>query len=383
MIRKKAPMVRRLTSSKKLFTRFAAVAAIGAVMATTACAQSSTTSPSGGEATGSGTPASITVAVPFGAGAPGGIPLWVGEKLGYFKEENLNVKFVNFPGKPAEAVGLVVAGQADLTITAPDTIIVPTAKGENQGLKWIFTPYQRPSFAIAVPEDSDIKSAKDLEGNDVGMASQGPPFETFMGANIKADGGNPAGAKVTVLAGPPAFEALRRGDIGAYVANRAELALTAELTETKIRTLEMPEAVEKGLAGGFLMRANVTEEQRDAYARFLRAFLKAGMFAQENPEAAIKANWELYPASKPSDQSDEAAMSTAKIVLETTVDEYRPTEDGKWGYIAPERWTAYIEGLGLGGKIADPSVLYDNTLLEKVSDFDEDAVREAARNYGR
>lgn len=89
----------------------------------------------------------------------------------------------------------------------------------------------------------------------------------------------------------------------------------------------------------------------------------------------------MYPASKPSDQSDEAAMTTAKIILDTTVDEYRPTEDGKWGYIAPERWTAYIEGLGLGGKIPDESVLYDNSLLEKVSDFDQDAVRETARKH--
>ena len=379
MTRNKAPMARRLASSNKILVRLGAVAAVGAVLLTTACAQTGT-SPATAVA-GNAKPASLTIAVPFGAGAPGGIPLWTGSKLGFFKEENLDVKFVNFPGKPAEAVGLVVAGQADLTITAPDTIIVPTAKGENQGLKWIFTPYQRPSFAIAVPEDSDIKSAKDLEGKNVGMPSQGPPFETFMGANIKADGGNAAGTKVTVLPGAPAFEALRRGDIGAYIANRAELALTAQLTGTKIRMLEMPQAVQNGLAGGFMMRADSTEEQRDAYTRFLRAFLKAGLFAQENPEAAVKLNWELYPASKPSDQSDEAAMSTAKIVLDTTVDEYRPTADGKWGYIAPERWTAYIEGLGLGGKIADPGVLYDNSLLAKVSEFDQDAVREAARKY--
>lgn len=379
MTRKKAPMARRLASSNKLLTRLGAVAAVGAVLLTTACAQTGSTPATA--ATGGAKPALLTIAVPFGAGAPGGIPLWVGDKLGYFKDENLSVKFVNFPGKPAEAVGLVVAGQADLTITAPDTIIVPTAKGENQGLKWIFTPYQRPSFAIAVPEDSNIKSAKDLEGKNVGMPSQGPPFETFMGANIKADGGSATGTKVTVLPGAPAFEALRRGDIGAYIANRAELALTAQLTGTKIRMLEMPKSVENGLAGGFMMRANSTEEQRDAYTRFLRAFLKAGMFAQENPEAAVKLNWQLYPASKPSDQSDEAAMTTAKIVLDTTVDEYRPTADGKWGYIAPERWTAYIAGLGLGDKIADPGVLYDNSLLAKVSEFDQAAVREAARKY--
>lgn len=380
MTRKQAPMAGRLASSKKLLVRFGAVAAMGALLLTTACAAQTSTKPAT-TATGDARPASLTIAVPFAAGAPGGMPLWLGEKLGYFKEENLTVKFVNFPGKPAEAVGLVVAGQADLTITAPDTIIVPTAKGDNQGLKWIFTPYQRPSFAIAVPEDSAIKSAKDLAGKNVGMPSQGPPFETFMGANIKADGGDPAGTKVTVLPVSPAMEALRKGDVGAYIANRAELKLAAELTGTKVRVLEMPETVEKGLAAGVMMRADSTEEQRDAYTRFLRAFLKSGIFAQENPEAAVKMNWELYPASKPSDQSDEAAMTTAKIILDTTVDEYRPTADGKWGYIAPERWTAYIEGLGLGGKIADEGVLYDNSLLEKVGDFDQDAVRETARKY--
>jgi ABC-type nitrate/sulfonate/bicarbonate transport system substrate-binding protein len=372
-------MTGRLASSKKLLTRLGAVAAAGAILMTSACAQPAATPASNSE--GGSKPATLTIAVPFGAGAPGGIPLWIGDKLGYFQDENLTVKFVNFPGKPAEAVGLVVAKQADLTITAPDTIIVPTAKGENQGLTWIFTPYQRPSFAIGVPEDSSIKSAKDLEGKNVGMASQGPPFETFMDANIKADGGSADSTKVTVLPGAPAFEALRKGDIGAYVANRAELALTAQLTDTKMRVLDMPASVENGLAGGFMMRADSTADQKDAYARFLRAFLKAGMFSQENPDAAVKLNWAMYPASKPSTQSDEEAMTTAKVVLKTTVDEYRSTADGQWGYIAPDRWTAYIEGMGLGAKIPDPSVLYDNSLLKQISNFDQAAVREAARKY--
>lgn len=258
MIRNKAPKAGLRTSSRKLLTRLGAVAAAGALLLTTACAAQTGTAPAT-TATGDAKPASLTIAVPFAAGAPGGMPLWLGDKLGYFKEENLTVKFVNFPGKPAEAVGLVVAGQADLTITAPDTIIVPTAKGDNQGLKWIFTPYQRPSFAIAVPEDSDITSAKDLAGKNIGMPSQGPPFETFMAANIKADGGEATGTKVTVLPVSPAMESLRKGDVGAYIANRAELKLAAELTGTKVRVLEMPDSVEQGLAAGVMMRADSTD----------------------------------------------------------------------------------------------------------------------------
>lgn len=375
------PTAGRPASSKQFLLRFGALAAMGAVLFSTACA-AQTPATSTAATTSTAKRASLTIAVPFGAGAPGGIPLWIGGKLGFFEEENLDVKVVNLPGKPAEAVGLVVAGQADLTITSPDTIIVPTAKGEKQGLSWVFTPYQRPTFAIGVPENSDIRSAKDLEGKNIGMASQGPPFETFMSGNVKADGGDPTAAKITVVAASPAFEAMRRGDIGAYVDNRAVLALTALLTDTKMRMLPLPDSVEKGIAGGVLIRSNSTEEQRDAYARFLRAFLKSGIFAQENSEAAVKANWELYPASKPADQSDEAAMNTAKVVLDTSVDEYRPTADGKWGYIAPERWTAYIAGLGLGDKIPDPAILYDNSLLNKISDFDEAAVRQAARSYG-
>jgi NitT/TauT family transport system substrate-binding protein len=361
--------------------RLVRIAAVTAVLtlAVTACTSQT---PEPEESPGAGpAPASLIVTVAFPAGSPGGATMWIGEELGYFEEENLDVEFVNLAGRPAETVGLVVAGQADMVIASVDALVVPLGNGDDLGLKWLFTPYQAPSFAIAVAEDSDIESAADLEGKTVAMSAQGPPFETFMKANVSGDGADPSTVEIVTVGGSAAAEALNRGEIDAIVANRADLVLASKAVGVEIRELPQPENVANSIAAGFMVRADATDEQKDAYARYLRAYLKASIFAQENPEAAVALNWQMFPAGKPADLSEEDALKQASTILKATVDQFRPAEDGTWGLIDEKRWDAYIANLGLSAKIPDASVIYDNSLLDKISDFDADEVSEFAKNY--
>lgn len=366
-----APLTRRLVRG----TTIGAVALTLGLTAACGSGSDSDSNDAGAKVT------NLTLATPFPDGTPGGIPNWLGDKLGYFKEEGISVKVVSLAGQPAQAVGLVAAGKADLVNSVPDTIIAPAAKGEDNGLKWIFSPYQGPSFSIVVPEDSPIQSAKDLAGKTVSMSSLGAPFETFARANVTAAGGDGTKLKPVAIPVTAAMEQLRKGGIDAVVANNSEIDQSASASDLAVRKLALPDAVAQTFAAGFIVRTDATAGQMDAYGKYLRAYIKSAIFAQENPEAAVRLNWERFPASKPKNLSEDEAMAQAKGALLATVSQFKKGTNGQWGYLGAERWTAHINYLGLEGKIADPSKLYDNSLLEVANDFDEAAVKKQAADW--
>lgn len=359
---------------------------IGVLLVVNACSGTESASSSKGtskEAEGTEKKAKekVVVAIPFGLGVPSGIPLWLGDALGYYKDEGIDVEVVALVGKPSEAVGLVVAGKADVAITQPDALVYPLAEGKDQGLTWIFSPYQRPIFGIAVKESSNISSPKQLENKTVGMTALGAPFETFMKVNVKADGGDTSSIdSVAIGSGAAAMQALEKGDIDAFVGNQGDLATAALVTGTKTKLLPFPSEVEKGFAAGFVMRKDTNQAKRDAIARYIRSVVKTAIYAKENPDKIVKLNWEKYPASKPTDKPEEQALKEAKVSLGVTVDNYRPTSDGQWGFISEERWKKFIDTNGLSAKIPDVKKLYDYSLLDEINKFDEDAVKKQAKN---
>lgn len=324
----------------------------------------------------------IVVATPFPLGAPAGTPTWLGESIGYFEDEGLDIEIVSLPGKPAETVGLVVAGKADIAFSQPDALVFPIADGKDQGLTWIFSPYQKPIFGIAVEKSSDISSPSQLENKTIGMLSLGAPFETFLNANVSADGGDPSTIdNVAIASGAAAMEALRKGDINAFAGNQADMATAALITGTETRLLPFPSKVEEGFAAGFVMRKDTDKAKRDAIARYLRSVVKTGIFAQENPDKAVELNWEMYPASKPTDKSEEQALKEAKVSLGVIADNYQSASNGQWGYISEDRWKKFVDGNGLTDKIPDVTKIYDYSLLDLINSFNEEEVREQARNF--
>lgn len=358
-----------------------AVILIFVFLVISACGQEESTETATDASQGSSDHPNVIVTLPFGPGSPGAIPYVIGESLGFYEEEGIDVQVEFMTGRPAEVVGLVAAGQADLGISQPDALVYPLAEGNDQGLVWVFTPYQAPVFGIAVEETSDIRSAKQLENTTVGMTSLGAPFETFMQFNVTADGGDPSTIEAVAVSGSAAMEALKRGEVDAVVGNNAEMKLWAASTGTEIKVLPLPPEVEQDFAAGFVIRDSASEEEREKSAKYLRAALKSAIFAQENPEEAVRLNWELYPSTKPSDIPEEQAMEEAKTVLLETVNQFVPSEEEGWGYISEERWQAYVENQGLSEEISDVTVLYDYSLLKLINNFDEEEVREFARNY--
>jgi NitT/TauT family transport system substrate-binding protein len=114
-----------------------------------------------------------------------GIPLYLADKLGYFKEEGLEVKFVNFKSSPLSIASLL-AGEVQFCLTSYDQALKTFEKGKT--LKNILTTTDKhPWCLIARPE---IKSVADLKGKSISakMPGSGPrAFATSILINSGLD----------------------------------------------------------------------------------------------------------------------------------------------------------------------------------------------------
>src|SRR5690554_2279744 len=154
-------MLQRQDTSARAKRRIAAIASAVLLTALVAgCAQQSEPGDDSTELT--------TVRVGW-APAAGVANLFVADELGYFEDEGIDVEFERFQTPPAITSALA-GGQVDVGIaTAGGLIAAVTQSFPIVVLAPGFTEAQH----ISVLSDSDIQSAKDLEGRSIGLLQLG------------------------------------------------------------------------------------------------------------------------------------------------------------------------------------------------------------------
>ncbi|AXE31415.1 ABC transporter substrate-binding protein [Chromobacterium phragmitis] len=158
----------------------------------------------------------ITMAV-GGIGVLYYLPFAIAERRGYFRDEGLNVKIVDFPGG-AKALQALVGGSADLVSGSFEHVLQMQAKG--QPIQSIVTQGEIPGLALMVPRDkaASWRSPADLKGLKVGVSAPGSGTHLFLNAllakaNLKPD----AVSAIGVGTGATAIAALESGQIDALV----------------------------------------------------------------------------------------------------------------------------------------------------------------------
>ena len=122
-----------------------------------------------------------------------GIPLYLADKLGYFKDEGLAVKFVNFKSSPLSIASLM-AKEVQFCLTSYDQSLKTYEKG--RVLKIILTTTDKhPWCIIARPE---IKSVKELKGRTVSAKMPGSGPRAFT-TNVMLHYGLDPGKDVTFV----------------------------------------------------------------------------------------------------------------------------------------------------------------------------------------
>lgn len=143
------------------------------------------------------------------------LQLTLTERLGYFKEQGLNVTITDFGGG-AKALQSLIGGSADVVTGAYEHTIRMQVKG--QPITAVLELGRFPGIVLAVRKDkaAQVKSFKDLKGMKIGVTAPGSSTNFFVNALIAKDGLKPEDVSIIgVGTGLSAVAAMKKGDIDA------------------------------------------------------------------------------------------------------------------------------------------------------------------------
>ena len=143
------------------------------------------------------------------------LPLTICERLGYFKEQGLDVTINDFRGG-AQSLQALVGGSVDVVTGAYEHTIRMQAKG--QDIKAVIELGRFPGIVLGVRKEraAGYKSAADLKGMKIGVSAPGSSTNFFVMYMMSKVGLKPADAAyIGVGIGPSAVAAIKKGDIDA------------------------------------------------------------------------------------------------------------------------------------------------------------------------
>jgi NitT/TauT family transport system substrate-binding protein len=145
------------------------------------------------------------------------LPLTLAERLGYFKEQGLDVTINDFRGG-SDSLKALVGGSVDVVTGAYEHTIRMQAK--EQDIRAVIELGRFPGMVLAVKKDkaAQVKSFKDLKGFKIGVTAPGSSTNFFVNALIAKDGLKPEDISIIgVGSGATAVAAIKKGDIDAIV----------------------------------------------------------------------------------------------------------------------------------------------------------------------
>jgi sulfonate transport system substrate-binding protein len=143
------------------------------------------------------------------------LPLTICERLGYFKEQGLDVTINDFRGG-AQSLQALVGGSVDVVTGAYEHTIRMQAKG--QDIKAVIELGRFPGIVVALRTDkaASYKSAADLKGMKIGVSAPGSSTNFFVMYLMSKAGLKPTDAAyIGVGIGPSAVAAIKKGEIDA------------------------------------------------------------------------------------------------------------------------------------------------------------------------
>jgi len=141
------------------------------------------------------------------------LPLTLAERLGYFKDEGLEVEIVDFAGG-AKALQALIGGSADFVSGAFEHTINMHARGIPAVGIALQTRYAAIALGLPRARAAAYKSPKDLKGLKIGVTAPGSSTNFFVNALLARDGLKPDDvAIIGVGASSNAVAAMKKGEI--------------------------------------------------------------------------------------------------------------------------------------------------------------------------
>jgi NitT/TauT family transport system substrate-binding protein len=217
-------------------------------------------------------------------------PLYVGDFMGFFKEEGIELKIDYAMG--ADLYTLLLSGRADAALTDGDQFIIAAASGLPLTL---FYQYYRSSPVAVVTVDPDIKTPADLAGKTIGT----PELygSSYIGLMLFLDAYGLTGSVKIERIGYAQVQLLQSGQIDAAVcfANNESVFLGEHVPGFRQwKIADIADIAGSGLAASSAhFNKNI-----DLYRRFSRALERSMRFVRQNALFSFRIFRQYVPTEK-------------------------------------------------------------------------------------
>lgn len=312
-------------------------------------------------------------------------PVAVAQYLGYFKEEGLEVQILPVRGSNEVAIQ-ISAGNADVGLASPADAIIGMQDGKDLDVQYFHNLYYQNIWPISVTASSPIKSVAELKGKKIGVLSMGSTGISFGRAYARDAGLDPA-KDVTFIpigVGAQALTAIRQQVVDGLVFNDAALAKFGVLG-LKTRLLPVSEKLRDLPDTSILAKRDTLKTRQKEMIGFARAIARGHLFSIQNPGAAVKITWKLFPEAEPKNMPAKEALvqgiavASARLAIWSS-----PKTKGVAGAFIEQDWknlVGFLQEQGLLKQTIPPSRIYTTALLPEINKFDRDKIKKQAADF--
>ena len=311
-------------------------------------------------------------------------PFAIANKMGWFKEAgSFDVEVVPLPGS-TDCVKYVGTGEVRYALPS----VEPLASLRPQGVlaKVYYTAYQGNIYGPAVAADSPIKTLDDLKGKRIGvqsMSSGGVPVARAIAASLGLD--PETGLSIVVVGeGAQAAALVRSKQVDALSLYDTQYALI-ENVGVPLRRIEA-KMIDRFPSNGFIGLDETLGKRRGEAVALAQGYAKGTIFAMENPEAAVRILWEVFPQTKATGKDEATALKDDVKTLQARAENWRLEKAGvtRWGESSEVNYQAYLDFLLKTGVIKQPVKAADvvtNGLIADIGAFDVEKIKAEAKAY--
>ena len=312
----------------------------------------------------------------------GAAPFAVATKMGWFKNDGIEVTVVPLAGSQASVQNVA---SREIPFALADVPALAAARTQGLKAKIYYTGYQGNIFRLAVPADSSIQKISDLKGKTIGVISMGSGV-LFAKAAVASAGLDPEKDIKIVVAGEGAQTAamVRSKQVDALSQFDTQYAMV-ENAGIKLRLLDAGE-IDHYPGNGFLALEETIRTRRKEAVALARGYAKGTIFAINNPEAAVRILYEVFPQAKPTGKDEATAVRDDIKVLQARIPNWRLENAGvkRWGESSEARCAQYLDFLLKWGVIKERISVHDlitNELIDEINTFDSNKVAADAKVY--
>lgn len=298
-------------------------------------------------------------------------PLIVGEALGYFEEEGIEVNLLPST-TPIPFVNFVRNGEADIAMMDPAEVLTAVSAGAE--IKVVYEVMQTAPDGIAISGESSITDVAELKGQTVGLVTE----RDMVTMKIALDARGLTEADVTPVvvgeAGPTLAAAFRDQTVAAIAGSGPDwLAIQAAGQPIKLIT---PEEVSNKPGNTFIVSAEASAEKKDLIEGFLRAWSK-GMYAAEvDPEVVAQIARTAVPEEWEDPEFGQQYLANAMRLNVSVTDKKGDLQTEIWQSIQP----AMIK-FDVIGEEADPATFLDGSFIDPANDWAQEEVQQEVADW--